>query len=306
MKISIIGIGRVGSSLAYTLVMHGFCRELVLVNRSQEVAEGDAHDLRHAQAFAAKPVSITAGDVPETANSDIIAYCASVPMEPGFSSRLTLGPSNARLIAEQLPPLLEASPEAKLVMISNPVDVLSYLAIRRHGFPAERVLGTGTLIDSMRFREELSREIGIHVDDLRAYILGEHGDTQFPVMSHAQVAGEHLADSRHRRETFEQARHSGFQIFSKKGYTNHAIAAAAAYIIRSIVEDDRRTMPISTLIDGYLGESEVCLSLPVVIGSAGIVRVLHPELDREEADAFRNSAAAVRDAIDRAEAPVLD
>ncbi|MGH8624307.1 MAG: hypothetical protein ACREYC_03170 [Gammaproteobacteria bacterium] len=163
--------------------------------------------------------------------------------------------------------------------------------------PPSRVLGTGTLIDSARFRSMLSAEVGIHPDDLRAYILGEHGPSQFPALSLAQAGGEAIEDNRGRRRMFDQAVDAGFEVFRSKGYTNDAIAMAAALIIESIAFDKRHTMPISTLIDGYLGVRDVCLSVPVVVGREGITRVLQPDLNELEIDAFRASAVTVRGAI---------
>lgn len=296
MKISVIGIGRVGSTLAYTLVMRGLCNELLLINRRREIAEGDAHDLRHAVAFVDHRIEVHAGDIADSAGSDIIALCASVPLQKQDTDRLALGPGNAELFRQLVPTLAAASPNAVFVVLTNPVDIMTYLTIQLSGLPPQRVIGTGTLIDSARFREMLSDEIGIHPDDLRAYILGEHGPHQFPALSQAQVAGERIEDTKHRRQMFRDAIEAGHDVLRAKGYTNYAISMAAALIIEAMVYNTRRTMPVSTLIDGWLGVNDVCLSLPVVIGRPGITRILHPELNDEERRSFQQAAAAVRDA----------
>lgn len=297
MKISIIGIGRVGETLAYTIATRGLCRELVLVSRNRNKALGDAHDLQHAQSFVAAPARITAGDLDASANSDIIAFCASAPMTGGDHIRRALGPQNTRILRQLLPALIERSPGANLIMLSNPVDALTYFAIQFTGLPPSRVMGAGTLIDSARLRALLSDEVNIHPDDIRAYILGEHGATQFPAMSIAVAGGEHIENNERRRQLFETAREAGLVIYRHKGYTNFAIAQAATAIIESMALDEKRTMPLSTLIDGYQGEHEVCLSVPVVVGREGILRVMAPELSLEERAAFKASAAAVREMI---------
>jgi len=296
MKISVIGIGRVGSTLAYTLAMRGLCDELMLVNRRHEIAVGDACDLRHAVAFVDRQMEVQAGRLADTAGSDIIALCASVPRPAGETDRLALGPGNAALFRELVPDLAAASPDAVFIVLTNPVDIMTYHAIRLSALPPQRVIGTGTLIDSARFREMLSDDIGVHPDDLRAYILGEHGPHQFPALSQAQVGGERIEDNEHRRQLFRRAVDAGNNVLRSKGYTNYAIAMAATLIIEAVVHDTRRTVPVSTLIDGWLGVSDVCLSVPVVIGRQGITRVLHPDLNEEEREAFRQAAAAVAEA----------
>lgn len=297
MKISILGVGRVGSTLAYTLALKGLCNELVLVNRSIEKAEGDALDLQHALPFLDRRIAVHAGDLDDTAGSHLIAFCASAPMSREMYSRLDLLAGNARLLRQLLPPALERSPNAIVLMLSNPVDVLTYLCIRWFGVAPERAMGTGTLIDSARFRAMLSAELSIHPEDLRAYILGEHGVHQFPALSTAEVGGEHIEDNPTRRRMFGEAVNAGFQVLQRKGYTNYAIATAAATVVECIAVDTRRTLPLSVLVDGWQGVDDVCLSLPVVVGRTGVLRVLHPELNSEERQAFRGAVAALREAI---------
>lgn len=298
MKVSIIGLGRVGSTLAYTLVLKELVDELVLVNRRGEVAEGDALDLQHAHLFIEHKIAIRAGDVSDTAGSEVVAICASAPWKENFTSRNDAAIANTRLFEELIPAVAAASPDAKLVILSNPVDVLAWHAIRLSGFNSRRVMGTGTLVDSARFRELLSAQVGIHPADLRAYVLGEHGDTQFPAFSCAQAGGEPIEDRPDRRAMFDEATQAGLDVFRKKGYTNYAIAMAGAYVIESILTDARHTMPLSVLIEGYCNVRDVCLSIPVVVGRDGIDRQLKPELTPDEARAFRKSAAAVRSVID--------
>ncbi|MCX8049355.1 MAG: lactate dehydrogenase [Methylohalobius sp.] len=302
MKISIVGIGRVGSTLAYTIALKGLCSELILVNRRPKIAQGDAYDLRHAMSFLDRPFEVRHGDLSATRGSDLIALCASVPTPAGLKSRLELLEGNVKLFRELIPPLAALSPHAVLLIVSNPVDVLTYFALKFSGFPPARVIGTGTLVDSARFRAMLSEEVSIHPEDLRAYILGEHGDHQFPCLSQAQAGGEHIVDNERRRKMFKEAVAAGYQVFSYKGYTNFAVSLAAALIIEAVAFDSKRTMPASVLIDGFHGISGVCLSLPVVIGRPGVTRILHPEFNQEEIAAFQRAAASVQAAIKQAEA----
>jgi len=296
MKLSIVGAGHVGTALAFTVSMRGFVRELVLVGRDLARIAGEALDLSHGEAFFPAPAKIRAGRVADSAGSDVIVFCASAAFTG--DTRLTLGPANSRLLEELLPSLVEASPGALFLMVSNPVDVLTWQALRISGLPPSRVFGTGTMLDSMRFRHLLSQQLAIHPDDLRAYILGEHGDSQFPAMSMASAGAERIEDTPERRQLFRQAAGMGIQIHRLKGHTNFGIAVSTTSIIESIALDEKRTMPLSVRIEGYLGVRDVCLSVPVVVGRGGIEQVLHPSLNDEEAAAFRHSAAVVRQAID--------
>jgi L-lactate dehydrogenase len=300
MKISVVGLGKVGSTFAFALSERNFVRELVLVSRNHEAALGDALDLSHAQSFVEVPSRIIAGTVDHTAHSDIIVMCASVATPKTMHDRAQLGPGNVRLMRELLPPLARLSPHAVLVMVSNPVDVLSYYAIQLTGFPAARVIGSGTLIDSARLRHELSVELAIHSDDLRAYILGEHGATQFAALSCATAGGETIDDTPARRKIIERVTQTGLQIMRHKGYTNYGIALAAVEIVQAVALDTKHTLPVSVLVDGFLGVNDVCLSLPAVVGRGGIERILQPRLNEAEALAFRASAAAVKRQIEAA------
>ena len=298
MKISLIGLGRVGSTLAYTLLIRGLVDELVLLDLKQEIAEGEAIDLAHTEAFTGHPVIVRSGKIDDTAVSDIIIITSSVPWSQEYTNRFDIGRDNLKIFREIVPPLAKASPNAKVLVISNPVDVMTFHTIKLTGFEPHRVFGTGTLIDSARFRTMLSSRIGIHPDDLRAYILGEHGDSQFPLFSLAMAGGSRIVEDSVTHDIFHKASRSGFDVVHKKGFTNYAISMAAALIIEAIVWDTRRTMPLSVLVEGFLGVSDVCLSLPVVLGKEGITRVIEPELGSSEVAAFRQCANIVRQGIE--------
>jgi L-lactate dehydrogenase len=298
MKIAIIGTGRVGSSIAYALVLKQFCDHLVIAGRSHEKARGDSLDLQHALAFCSRPMQIEACVNSQVRNADIIVFTASVAVENKIiTSRMQLGEKNAALLRELIPALAANNPNAILVIVTNPVDVMTYVAAKLSGIPSNRVMGVGTLVDSARFRTLLSQEIHIHPDDLRAYILGEHGPNQFPILSSAEAGGERIRDTPRHRELFNQVIEAGFEVFRLKGYTDHAIATATCMVIEAIVFDQNRTMPLSTRFDEWMGVTDNCFSIPVVLGRNGIVRHLHPEMNDEERNNLQVAAAAIKNAI---------
>ncbi len=300
MKVSIVGTGHVGTAIAFALVTKGTCQDLVLVNRTRRRAEGEAADLQHAAAFSSRAMRIAAGDVSQTAGSDVVVLAMSTSTDgkvSGDEARKSLMRGNSQLMRQVLPELVSSSPEAVFLVVSNPVDALTYLAWQISGLSPRRVIGTGTLIDSARFRSYLSQHMHIHPDDIRAYVLGEHGDTQFPAMSVAATGGERLDQDPAIEQLFQRTVDSGHEVFAIKGYTNYAIALASVMIIESILLDSHRTLPVSTLIEGFLGVEDVCLSIPVVLGRQGIVRHLVPHFSPAEAAAFQACAASVKAVI---------
>ncbi len=299
MKISIIGMGNVGSTLAYTLMLKGLADELALIDNNVIKAQSDAADLRHALTFTHHITSIHGGDVSVSNDSDILVIAASVPWKPGYRSRFDLAPGNLEIFKSVLPELARLSPKAVLIIITNPLDVMTYFAIRLSGFPWQRVLGVGTLIDSARFRQALSESYQIHPDDIRAYILGEHGDSHFPAISAAYTGGVKIDDSREIDQILKSSQMSAHNIVAGKGYTNFAIAMATSLVIASVVHNENRTMPLSSMVHNFAGVSDVCVSIPVVVGRSGITQCLHLELNDKEKKLFQTSASLVRREIDK-------
>jgi L-lactate dehydrogenase len=201
------------------------------------------------------------------------------------------------LFRELIPVLAANNPNAVFVIVTNPVDVMTYAACKLSGFAANRVMGVGTLVDSARFRALLSQEEHIHPDDLRAYILGEHGSNQLPILSSAEAGGEPLGDTPIHRQLFAQVTEAGFEVYRLKGYTNHAIATATCMVIEAVVFDEYRTMPLATWFDDWMGIRDNCFSIPVVVGRSGIIRHLHPELNDSEQQTLRTAATAIKSAI---------
>jgi L-lactate dehydrogenase len=299
MRVSIVGTGRTGVAAAFALLVKGLADELVLANRNVDRARAEAMDLAHASALTSRPPRITAGGIEATAASDVLVMCASAQPKGPVRSRTDLASVNTALFAEQIPKLCALSPNALLLVVTNPVDLLTFHALKLSGFAPQRVFGTGTLIDSARFRLLLSQEEGIHPDDVRSYVLGEHGPHQFPAMRIAAAGGERLEDPERDAALHAETLRSAEEVFRVKGYTSHAIALAVAMIVESIVHNALHTMPLSVAIDGYQGVSGVCLSVPVVVGRAGIVRRLSPELSLAESAHFLQAAKSVRAEIER-------
>ncbi|MDD1636317.1 MAG: NAD(P)-binding domain-containing protein [Methylococcaceae bacterium] len=295
MKIAIIGTGRVGSSIAYALVLKQSCDHLVIAGRSYEKAKGDALDLQHTLAFCPRPMRIEASTNEQVLNADIIVITASVASDGQiFTSRLQLGDKNTAMFRELIPTLAVNNPNAVLIIVTNPVDVMTYAASKLSGFLPNRVMGVGTLVDSARFRTLLSQEEHIHPDDLRTYILGEHGPNQFPLLSSAKAGGELIRDTPRHRELFTQVIEAGFEVYRLKGYTNYAIATATCMVIEAVVFDEYRTMPLATRFDDWMDIQDNCFSIPVVVGRSGIIRYLNPEINDDERQNLRMAAAAIK------------
>ena len=301
MKISITGTGRTGTATAFALTLRGLADELVLVARDPGgKAEGDALDLAHASVtLNPKPTLIRAGRLDAAAGSDVVVVTNSVSME-GMTDRNDLAEGNSEIFREMLPRLADDSPDAVFVIVTNPVDVMTHLAVRWAKLSPRRVIGTGTLIDTVRFRSLLAEMVGIHSHDVRAYVLGEHGESMVPALSQATAGGVRLPESDAAiRERFERARRAGPEILKHKGYTDYAVAACTTMIVEAIVDNTREVLPVSTTIDGPYGLRDLAMSLPCVVGRRGVLRVLQPTLNDDETKALLASAAKIKAVIDR-------
>ncbi len=302
MKISVIGIGKVGSTVSFVLAKDGLASELVLYNRTREIAHAEAIDIQQAVALTPYRLIVRDGDLEDTAESDIIILAVSVPVPKQMQNRSELMANNSQIMEQLIPPLVQYSPKAILINVSNPVDALTYqiLQIARQyseHINWQRVIGTGTLIDSARFRNLLGTELGIHPADINAYILGEHGESQFAALSSARCGGELIDANPLRQQMVNDAKHSAWTIFQAKGYTNYTVSLAVEMIVRSIVEDLRYTLPVTVLIDGYCDVFNCCLSVPCVVGRWGIHRRLETQLNEKEVLAFQNCAHLVQQQI---------
>ncbi|MGR3278835.1 malate dehydrogenase [Acaryochloris marina NIES-2412] len=308
MKISVIGIGKVGSTISFVLAKEGLASELILYNRTRDIAHAEAIDIQQAVALTPYRLEVRDGDLEDTAESDIIIIAASAPMPKQMQARSTLLVKNTQIMHTLIPPLLQHSPNAIFINISNPVDALTYEILQiiqqqtDHN-PWQRVIGTGTLIDSARFRDLLSAQLGIHSSDINAYILGEHGDSQFAALSSAMIGGECIDANPSRQQMVVDAKRSAWTIFQAKGYTNYTVSLAVEMIVTSIVEDLRHTLPVSVLIDGYCDVADCCLSVPCIVGREGVHRRIKTQLNDEEVLAFQKCAHQVKQQIQACHRP---
>ena len=309
-RVGIVGTGLVGSTIAYTLLVRGPHCELVLVDVNRAKAEGDAMDLNHGIPLAA-PMPIRAGEYGELRDADVVVIAAGVAQRPG-ETRLALLRRNAQVIRDVVERVIAVAPGAVLLVVTNPVDVLSYIAYRHSGLPAARVVGSGTLLDTLRLRYLLGQRFGVDPRSVHAYIIGEHGDSEIAVWSLANIAGVRLSElggardgtlSRDLEAVLEQVRTAAYAIIERKGATYYAVALAVARILESILYDQRSVLTVSTLVNGPYGIDDVYLGLPCVVGRRGVERIIELPLAPEELAALRRSADILRQAAREVMAP---
>ena len=304
-RVAIVGMGHVGATFAYALLLSGQAEEIVLINRTKDKAEGEAMDLNHAVPLA-HATEIWAGDYEDCAGADITVITAGAAQSPG-ESRLDLMKKNTAIFKEIVPRVMEHNPDSLLLITTNPVDILTYAAVKFSGLPPQRVIGSGTILDTSRFRYLLGRHYGVDPQSVQAYIVGEHGDSEVPVWSLADVAGMPLQDfcrmqgCMHDPETmheiFQSTRDAAYRIIERKGATYYAIGLALVRIAGAILRDENSVLPVSSLINDYYGVSDVCLSLPSIVNRQGIIRTLPLELSKEEQEQFKHSAQTLKDII---------
>jgi L-lactate dehydrogenase len=305
-KIAIVGVGLVGSTFAYSLLLSGIASEIVLIDVNHERAEGEAMDLNHAVPFA-HPTKICAGEYSDCEGAAITVIAAGTGQKPG-ESRLDLVKRNAAIFGSIVPSVAQANPEGIIVVATNPVDVLTYVTLKLAGLPANRVFGSGTILDTARFRYMLSEHLGVDPRSVHAYIIGEHGDSEVPVWSLANVAGMRLPSFCAENgiplghdvteQIFRQTRDAAYEIITRKGATYYAVAAGLMRITEAILRDQNTVLSISSLITDYYGIDDVCLSLPTVVSRHGIERVLRLDLSPHEARGVRKSADVLRQTIE--------
>ena len=304
-RVAVVGAGNVGATFAYALLLSGLAAEIVLIDANREKAEGEAMDLNHTVPFA-HPTRVWAGDYEDCAGAAVTVVTAGANQRPG-ETRLDLARKNADVVRQVVPRIAEHNPDSILVVATNPVDVLTYAAWKLSGLPARRVIGSGTILDTARFRYLLSEHFGVDARSVHAYIVGEHGDSEVPVWSLANIAGMRLPDFCavnglvHDRsamdEIFGQTRDAAYQIIERKGASYYAVAAGLMRIVEAVLRDQSTVLSVSSLIDDYHGMGDVCLSLPTVVNRGGVERVLGLELDPSEIEALHRSADILKSTI---------
>jgi L-lactate dehydrogenase len=305
-KIVVIGAGAVGSTFAYSVLIHGLASEIVIIDVNRERAEGEAMDLNHGMPFS-YPTKIWAGDYEDCKDADIVV----IAVEKGQKiqqSRLELAQGNFEMLKQIVPNTTKYNKDCILLVVTNPLDVMTYAALKLSGFPWNRVIGSGTILDTARLRYLLGEHLQIDPRNVHAYIIGEHGDSEVPVWSLANVAGIRLKDycpickipynPDDFNNLFLKVRDAGYEIIKRKGRTFYAVALGMTKIVESIIRNENAVVTASCLLQDYHGVSDICLSVPLILNRKGIEQIIKlPLSDKETAD-FQKSAAIVKKVAD--------
>ncbi len=305
-KCAVIGCGFVGASIAYSYAESGLFSEMVLLDVNHKKAEGEALDIGHGLPFLA-PMKIYAGDYPDLADAGLIVIAAGANQKPG-ETRLELLSKNLQIFDSIVQNIVRYNKEAILLVVTNPVDLLTYYTWKQSGYPAARVIGSGTVLDTARLKYMIGRRLSVDPRNVHSFIIGEHGDSEVPVFSSANVSGIDLYDfcrlsgMENYKETlqqmFEEVRDSAYRIIEGKGATYYAIAQAVMRITRSILRDENSVLPVSTLVENHYGVHDICLGVPAIVGSSGVKKVLDLPLDEHESEMVHRSAATIRRTLD--------
>ena len=302
-RVSVVGVGNVGTTFAYALLLSGFAAEIVLIDANRAKAEGEAMDLNHTVPFT-HPTRVWAGDYSDCAGAAVTVLAAGAGQKPG-ETRLDLIKKNAAIWRDIIPNVVKNNPNGILLIATNPVDVLTYAAWKLSGLPSERVIGSGTILDTARFRYLLSQHFRVDASSVHAYIIGEHGDSEVPIWSLANIAGMRLPefckmqglayDPKVMDEIFTQTRDAAYHIIERKGATYYAVAAGLMRITQAILRNQSTVLSVSSLVKDYCGISDVCFSLPTVIDRGGVEKALCLDLAPNEIEQLRHSAEILRE-----------
>jgi L-lactate dehydrogenase len=303
-KLAVVGAGAVGSTLAFAALTRGSARTIALHDVNRSKVEAEVLDLQHGLMFTSQAHVTGSDDVAVCEGADVVVVTAGAKQRPG-QTRLDLAEGTIGLMRDILPGLVEVAPHATYLMVTNPVDVVTYAALKISGLPREQVFGSGTVLDSSRLRTGLAERCGVAVGNVHAYIVGEHGDSEIALWSSASIGGVPLLDweplggtppldATVRAEVHREVVDSAYRIIAGKGATNYAVGLAATRIIEAVLNDERRIMPVSSLLDDYHGISDVCLSVPSLVDRRGVTDNVRVPMSDEELAGLRTSAASVR------------
>jgi len=311
-KIVVVGSGAVGATFAYTVLLKGLANEMVIIDKNHDKAEGDALDLNHGLLLA-QPMKIYAGDYPDCKDADIIVITAGAAQKPG-ETRIDLMQRNVSIYNEILTEILKYNKDAIFLIATNPVDILTYITIKLTNLPKSQIIGSGTLLDSARFRYLISEKMKVDPRSIHGMIIGEHGDTELPLWSLTNIAGINqdqitMGQSRGylssdiKKEIFEDTKNAAYQIIEKKGATFYAIALSLARICEAILGDQKSILPVSVYLEEYKGISDVCLGIPSIVGRNGVEEVLELPLSELEEEQLQKSAEQLASFIHQLELP---
>ncbi|XOQ45230.1 MAG: L-lactate dehydrogenase 1 [Clostridium sp.] len=304
-KCAIIGCGFVGSATAFSLMQSGLFSEMVLIDANHEKAQGEAMDLSHGAPFA-RPIEITAGNYDDIVDSGLIVVTAGANQKPG-ETRLDLVQKNVGIFKQIIPEIKKRNCEGILLIVANPVDILTYTALKLSGFPPNRVIGSGTVLDTARLKYLLGQRLGVDSRSVHAYIIGEHGDSELAVWSSANISGVeldrfcemcgHYNHGRNMQKLYESVRDSAYEIIQKKGATYYGIAMAVRRIAECIMRDEHSILPVSSLIEGHYGLNGICMGIPAVVGASGVEKVVDIGLSGDEQLRLLKSAESLQEVL---------
>lgn len=305
-KVVIIGAGMVGSATAFSLSLQGVCSEIFLVDLNREKALGEVLDLQHSIEFQTRNVRISLGEYADCRDANIVIITASIPMT-GIKNRTDMLHKNIPIMNDIVDGIMGSGFNGHIIVVSNPVDVLSYHIYKRSGLPKSQVIGTGTALETARLKQIIGHMMRIDPRSVQAYSMGEHGDTQMVPWSHVRVAGkgfqEVMEDNPNRFENVDleqlvrQTGEAGYEVLKRKGSTQFGIASAVTGIVSSILRDENRMITVSTLLEGEYGERDVFCGVPTILGKEGVIEIGEFRLNAEEKEKFHHSACVIRDSI---------
>lgn len=305
-KVAVIGCGFVGATCAFELIESGLFLEMVLIDVDKQRSEGEAMDLSHGSAYS-HAMTIYAGDYDDICDAGIIVITAGANQKEG-ETRLDLVRKNVKIMKSIIEEIKKRNCEGLLLIVSNPVDILTYVALKVSGFQPHRVIGSGTVLDTARLRYVIGEKLMVDSRNVHAYIVGEHGDSEVPIFSTASVSGVHLNHFAQLRgyfdyenmmnEMYVDVKNSAYEIIKRKGATYYGIAVAIRRICEAIIKDEHSILPVSSLMEGAFGFYDVCLSVPTVLGIDGVEMLVDIYLNNEEFDKLEYSARTLKTVID--------
>jgi len=307
-KLTVVGAGAVGSSVAYAALIRGSARHVALYDIAAEKTEAEVLDLAHGAQFTGSSDIIGGADISVAKGSHVVVITAGAKQKPG-QTRIELAGVNANILKSMMPQLLDVAPDATFVIVTNPCDVLTVLAQENTGLPYERIFASGTVLDTSRLRWKIAQRAGVSISSVHAYIVGEHGDTEFPLWSHATIGtvpilewqpldGQPPFTVEELDQIAVDVRDAAYKVIQGKGATNYAIGLSSARIVEAILDDEHAVMPVSAVLDDFHGVSGVALSVPAVVSAAGAVPIRETSFSDHELGLFRRSADALREVAD--------
>ncbi|MHA7136344.1 L-lactate dehydrogenase [Rossellomorea arthrocnemi] len=306
-KVALIGTGFVGSSYAFALLNQGIAHELVMIDLNKEKADGDARDLNHGLAFAS-PMKISAGDYSDCKDADLVVITAGANQQPG-ETRLDLVEKNVKIFKNIVDSVMNSGFNGIFLVATNPVDILTYATWKFSGLPKERVIGSGTILDTARLRYLVGEHFDIDTRNIHAYILGEHGDTEFPVWSHTTVGASHLSElidlhqddvQKQLDDIFVNVRDAAYHIIERKGATYYGIAMGLARITKAIFNNENSILTVSALLEGEYDQEDIYIGVPAIINGEGIRKVVELPLNDKERTQFAHSAETLKNVMKKA------